>query len=69
MVKRIWKGSGDEGEGFISKITRVGKAILMVVNPISNVINVFNLLNNIFTKMEGSSNPIIRTIGKIVKSL
>ena len=27
----IWKGSGDESEGFMSKIARVGKAIFMIV--------------------------------------
>ena len=54
-LKNIWKGSGDESEGFMSKIARVGKAIFMIVNPISNVINVFHSLNNMFTKMEGSS--------------
>ena len=53
FLSRIWKGSGDESEGFMSKIARVGKAIFMIVHPIGWIISVFNYMSNLFGKLAG----------------
>ena len=62
---KIWKGSGDENEGFISKILRVAKILIYLVHPVGLIIGGIKLLSGAFGKMASSSNPVINAIGKV----
>ena len=56
-LKNILGLTGQEGDGFIAQLGRIGKLFLYISNPIGLAIAAFKIFNGLFDKMIGSSNP------------